>query len=68
MKNARILNVGAGTSSNSQFYPNVYSDLSEEMFLDKYENIINIDSSQNAIDIMSERLKTKEPYFQCNSG
>ncbi len=49
-KNAKILNVGCGNSR-----------LSESMYEDGYENIINIDFSNKVIQYMDEKCRGKYP-------
>ena len=49
----KILNVGSGNSSNLC----VIKGLSEDMFDDGYENIINIDFSSTSVKTMAEKLK-----------
>ena len=50
LKENKILNVGCGNSK-----------LSEEMFLDGYSNIINIDFSSKVINLMNEKYNKKFP-------
>ena len=43
----------------------MFLGLSEEMFDEGYQNIINIDISQTVIKAMQEKYKDKGPNFKC---
>lgn len=53
-KNDKILNVGAGNSR-----------LSEEMYEEGFQNIVNIDISTTCVKFMSDKLKTRCPNMTC---
>jgi 2-polyprenyl-3-methyl-5-hydroxy-6-metoxy-1,4-benzoquinol methylase len=50
----KILNIGAGNSR-----------LSEEMFDEGFQNIVNIDISPTVTKAMQEKYKDKGPNFKC---
>jgi len=53
-KSDKILNVGAGNSR-----------LSEEMYEEGYQNIVNTDISLSIVKFMEDKLKTKCPNMSC---